>query len=360
MKRHITKHRIPVHSPEWHAFRYNGIGASEISSVLATVSKTIADLTYTPPIKYFLAKVGEKVQEFTGNVASNSGIYFEPILLQWYKAMDLDDPDQLKMFENLKNNIRINRAWQPKEYVVNEKYPWLFCSPDAYAKKNGVGKTRLVENKWTTSMAANRYSKIGVDPAFFAQVQQGLLVTELECADLNVTIDGRYFQPITIEPHKEVQEKILETSHDMWKRVIKARMLKIEYDLPVYYALNPDSLTEKQKEGVELISQLEPELIGTDDELEFVREMVKPVEEDVEMIGTEEQLELCLKYHNINDSIAALKKESNLTKAELILQLSGFNKAVFNDGNSFYSYKNDVNGIARLYVNKKMIKSEEI
>src|SRR5579872_7513031 len=99
----IKQVRIPQHTPEWYKFRYeNGFGGSDIASVVATRSQAIAELTYTSPIKQFLQMIGEPVQEFTGNIASESGHYFENIILHWLKYFDINDGDQLAMLRRVK------------------------------------------------------------------------------------------------------------------------------------------------------------------------------------------------------------------------------------------------------------------
>lgn len=363
-KSHIHQIRIKPHSDEWHAWRYlNGMGGSEISSVVATKSKTIAELTYTPPVKYFLGKIGEPINQFTGNVESESGHYFEPIILQWLKYYDLDNSgdlrlSQIEMFRKIKENQRVNKVISPKVFIKNDKYPWLFYSPDAWHWKNMTGKKRLAECKNTTSMAARRYVN-NVDPAYYLQVQQGLLLSELECADLCILIDGRWFSVITVEPNKEIHDIIIEASHEMWQKILKAREIKKEYELPSYFGVNPEFLTEKQKEGVHILSDLEPDITGTDDEVKFFREMIVPSEDDNPMQGTEGQRKLCEQYNLSKDEENDAKIKNKTIYIELIKSLEGHNKAEFEDG-TYYSYKSDKNGKRSIYVSPKIIASDAI
>lgn len=357
---HIHHIRIKPHTPEWHKFRYeNGIGGSEIATVLATVSEPLANMVWTPPIKWYLAKIGEKVQEFTGNVESESGHFFERIILQWYKYFDLENPSQLDMFQRIKENKRINKVVSPKVYITNDKYPGFFYSPDAftwpYMQKD---RKRLGECKNTTSMTARRYVN-KIDPAFFVQVQQGLMLTELEEADLCVLVDGRWFEVVTIKADPMVHQKIQEVGSDMWKRVLKARMIKIEYEIPNYFGINPSFFTERQLEGIELLNGMEPVLIGGEDELKFVREMIEPTEEETIMQALPEQFELCKTYLDLGEQIKQLDDKKSKTSSELILSLGGFHKAEFED-KSFFSCKKDKKGTLRLYVQDKIIKSNPI
>lgn len=359
---HIHQIRIKPHTPEWHKFRdANGIGGSEIATVLSTVSAPLAELVWTPPIKWYLAKIGEQVQEFTGNVESESGHFFENVILQWYRYYDLDNPSQMDMFQRIKRNERINKVISPKVFVTNDKYPGFFYSPDAWTwprRNTEESNRRIGECKNTTSMTARRYAN-KVDPAFWIQVQQGLMITELEKADLCILVDGRWFEVITIEADPATHEIIKKVGSDMWLRVNKARAIKLEYGIPNYFGINTDFLSDRQREGVQLLQSLEPELIGTEDELDFVREMVKPTEEETLMQATEKQFELCKQYHEHGESMKKSKAAQDAVKAELILELGGYHKAEFMD-KSFYSYKKDAKGTARLYVQDKIVQSNKI
>lgn len=361
MKSHIKHIAITPHTPEWYQFRYdNGYGGSEIASVVSAKTKTLADLVYTPAIKLHLLKCGEPIQDFTGNVESESGHYFEPIILNFYRYYDLDNPDQLQMFRNIKANVRINEVWEPKVYVTNDKYPWLFYSPDGFGKKNGIGMDRLLESKHTTSMEARRYAN-KVSPSFYCQVMQGLMLTELDHADLLIFIDGKWFETITVEPDKKWFELIADTSHDSWLKVLKARKIKLEYDLPCYFGVNPDSFTEKQKEGVMRLSELEPDMSGTEVELEFVKELIIPSVEESIRQGTEETLKLCLQYLALDDQVKATEKEKKAVYAQLLLHLGAdSNTCVFED-QKLFTYKPDKNGSCKLLLNKdiKMMYSDK-
>src|SRR5687768_11314697 len=140
MKSHIKYIPTVQHTPEWHQFRYdNGYGGSEIASVVSSRTKTLADLVYTPALKLHLLKIGEPIQQFTGNVESESGHYFEPIIKNFYRFYDMTNPDQMNMFRNIKANTPVNEVAEPMVYVTNEKYPWLYYSPDGFGKIGGVG-----------------------------------------------------------------------------------------------------------------------------------------------------------------------------------------------------------------------------
>jgi len=353
----IKQIRIPQHTPQWHQWRFeHGFGGSDIAAVVATKSKTIADLSYTSPVKQFLTFIGEPVDQFSGNIASESGHYFENIILEWLKYYDLEDHDQLAMFRRIKaKERRINKVIQPKVFMVNSKYPHLFYSPDAWVFPNHGKDKWLGECKNTTSMEANRYLA-KVSPAFYLQVQQGLMITELPYALLNILIDGRWLNVIRIEPHQPTWDLIIEASTEMWDKIQRARTIKKQYSLPSYFGVNHETLTEEQRKAVEMLTELEPDITGTESELAFIREMIKPSEVDNPMQGTETQRTLCEEYLGLGDEQDLLEIERKKRQVWLIQSLQGSNKAEFEDG-TFFSYKSDTRGSRRLYVSPKILTS---
>lgn len=354
MKNHIHQVRLKPRSQEWLDWRYkNGLGGSDIGATCAVKSHIISELTYTAPIKQFLQLIGEPVQAFTGNLASESGIFFEPIIVGWLKYIDLETADQHEMFRNIRENKRINKCLSPKVFIVNDKYPNIFFSPDCWIWPKFGTQKFLVETKHTSSMETRRFER-RISPLFFLQVQCGLMVTELPAAHLAVLVDGRYLDLVKIEPHLPTWELIQECAEYMWSRVTKARQLKAEYGIQSYFGVNPDYFSDKQKEGVELISQLEPELIGTDSELDFIKAMIKPSEDDNPMQGTEDQKALCQKYNSFGDSISEIEVEKKRTYIQLIESLNGANRADFNDG-TFFSYKSNVKGARILHVSPRIL-----
>ena len=350
----IKQIRIKPQSKEWHDFRWShGIGGSDVSSCVAMQSPIVASLSYKSALQFFLEKINEPVTIFSGNVSSEGGHFFEPIIAKFYRYFDIDKNDQMDMYAKIKANQRVNKAISPKVYVVNSEWPWLFCSPDLFVWRRFGEIKSLGEIKMTTSFEKKRYS-LGVNPAHYIQIQQELMITGLPYCDLSVLTDGKWFEIITIEPHLETQQLIVETSNDMWQRILKGRQIKAEYGITSYYGVNPDYLNDRQREGAELLSSLEPDISGTDSEFEFIKSMIKPSEEENPMQGTPEQKELCQLYNSFGDKIDTIEVEKKKTYIQLIESLGGANRADFNDG-TFFSYKSNVKGSRVLHVSPKIL-----
>lgn len=357
----IKRHRVKLHSPEWYVFRNSGIGASEVASVLAIESELLAELVHTPPIKLFLLKVGEPVQEFTGNQASEAGKYQESGIINLLRYYDFENPDGYETYKRA-NDPKVKplrKVLQPKHYYTNSRYPHLFCSPDGIEYRGGK-MFAYAEGKLTNSMEAGRYP-YRVSPAFILQCYQNMMILELETAYLCILVDGIFFEVITLKADQKIFEQIELATAKFWANVLQARILKESHGLQSYFNVNPAFLSDDQMVAIDTLHSLEPSITGTKEELEFIREICKPKEEFSEMIGTEEQRQLCIDYLKSGEKAKSVVKEKNLITSNLILSLTGTHVANFTDeeGKSIhFSYKPNKNGTPSIYVSPKFLKEE--
>lgn len=358
MKKQYKDIRLRQGSPEWKAWRdQQGIGGSEVASVMATVSKELADLVYMPPLKLFLQKIGEPhIQQFTGNIQSESGHCMEHVIMDYMKYYELDAPDQMKMFKNKREGIVVNGVRKPNNVVQNLQWPWMYFSPDAFLCESPQSQKRIaiLESKNTTSMESRKYSS-KINPAFYLQVQAGLMITGLPVGYACILIDGCWLEIVPIYPDKEIHKWIEETVAQFWIKVVKARKLKIEYELPCYFQVNPDTLTPKQREGAIRIAELEPNLTGSEPEVDFIRGMIIPQAEETPREGTQEEWVYALNYLKAGEEEKGAKARKNIHLAEMLSSLNGVNVINFDEGkNGFYSYKPDKNGRPSIFVSPKL------
>lgn len=361
----IKRVNIPQHTQDWYDFRQNGYGASEIAGVLTQYISNLTDYIYTSPIQVHLDKVGEDITGFSGNVQSEAGHYMEKHIIDMYRFWDHSEPDQMLMFDNIKKGKKHNICRRASYFEINDKYPWLFFSPDGkeYVHVDGqLVPKGILECKNTTSMEANRYPN-KVSPSFLAQVVMGLLISELEYARILIFIDGSWLEVVTIYAEddwvQELKQTIIRHSAESWKKVLECRIVKEKYNIEYYYKYNVEDMTSQQQEGVALLQQMEPELVGTDTEHQWVKDNIIPRTDEVPMEITDDQWEMCVNRDKIKTEIKEGKLAMSLNKIEETLKLSlvqsGCNVATHEDKLAF-SYKKDKKGTARLYVNPKMFK----
>lgn len=355
--------RLRQGSDAWKQWRYEtGIGGSEIASVLATDSFELSQLVYQPPLKLFLAKIGEPVMGFLGNVASYEGKLQERAIVERFKFYDLERPDNLLMHKNMEQKIVLNRVHRPNCVWHNPKWEWLFYSPDAaWVLPDEVNPRKfhrhaILESKLTNSMETARYAN-RVNPSHILQVMTGLKITGLPIGYVLLLIDGQFFEPVPVYPDKEVFQWIEDISAQFWINVVKARKIKAEYGIPYYFGVNPDTLTERQREGAELLSQLEPELVGSEHEMKFIREMIIPKPEECPRNGTDAEFELCQKYLEANENITQANAQKTKVYEQLLMSLNGSNMINFPEApvkGCYYSYMPDKNGKPSIRVSQKI------
>jgi hypothetical protein len=355
MKRPYKHIKLKQNTPEWEQWRYNGIGGSEVASALATDSRELADLVYLTPIQLHLLKIGEPVTKFSGNESSEEGHYQEQAIIDRFSYYDLENPEQMNIYRNMKAGHKVNGIYRPKDVLQNDKYPWLFLSEDAFMTESVKSKKpkALIETKLTTSMEANRYTD-KVNPSHFLQLQTGLLITGFEVGYLITLTDGKWFSVTTVRADKEIHQWIAEVTASFWLNVAKARKIKIEHNLPSYFNVIPDTLTEHQREGALMLAELEPKLTGSDKEVTFLRDMVIPSIDKIEREGTQEEFELCVQYKSACDSIDTGQNKKNEAYGRLLLSLSGATHVKFDDGKrGYYSFQSDKHGKKSMRVSLK-------
>jgi len=342
---------------EWSKWRdESGLGGSDVASALAIDSKELAELVYMAPIQLHMLKIGEPVTRFSGNESSEEGKLQEPQILERLRYYDIESNDQMSIYRNMRMNNKVNGIIQPGDVLANEKYPHLFYSLDAFmtAGVNSKKPVALIETKLTTSMEASRYEN-RTNPAHYIQLMTGLMITELPVGYLVTMIDGKWFNITKVTPDVEIFKWIAKTSAHFWQNVLRAKIIKREYEIDAYYNVNPAVFTPKQLEGVERLQALEPDLVGTDHEVQFIKDQIITTTEEVVREGTMVEDSFLRDYLRISNEIAAKENERNVAYSKLIGSLNGFNVIEYPEvKGGFYSYKANKNGRASLYISPKL------
>jgi hypothetical protein len=180
----------------------------------------------------------------------------------------------------------------------------------------------------------------------------GLLVTGLPVGYLISLVDGKWFSVLKVEPDKEVFDWIETVSASFWRNVLKARIIKIEHDLTAYYNMPPDMMNEKQREGVMKLSELEPSLIGSTNEVKFLKELITPKAEEYRRQGTQDEFEEAVAYLKACEKVAEAEAEKNRHYGKMISELNGYNVIDFQEA-GYYSYKATKKGTCTLHVKLK-------
>lgn len=330
----IVGYEIPLHSEEWHQFRQTGIpnvypggfGASEISTICGKNSRK-----YGMILPVLLEhKAGLSIPERRINEHMLSGILAEPIILERWKYYDGTELGYLKNYQDnkvVRNHRLVNM------YLVNKKYPWLFASLDASILKdqgNLIGgrlkEESPLECKQLSYFAAQTWEN-KIPPQYIYQINQQMLVTETEYAELAVLQDGYSFTVYPFEMNVEICEEILEKSRAQWENVLVMRKIKSEID----YYIDINKMDKVEALKAELDSMI-PEPDSSEGWKEFLNE--RYIVEKESFPGKMKHFREVLKRQKLKKAINILQDEcdtiDNKFRAEFVK-----NNAEFMDfGNS--------------------------
>lgn len=178
-------------SPEWHAWRLSGIGASEIPSILG-----LCPYGGTPH-KVWRVKT-KRDKGFQGNSFTEHGKETEAKARARYELLNLED--------------------MPPACATHPKYPFLLASLDGWNQET----KRVLEIKCPKGSSTLDAALGGnVINHYVPQVQQQLLVTGADELDFFVFHDeSKRDALVTVTPDLEMQARIIIAAEEFWKFVL--------------------------------------------------------------------------------------------------------------------------------------------
>lgn len=171
--------------------RRSGVGGSDTPAIFGLSS-------YKTEYQLYLDKRGEVPIEDDEepNEARDLGNLFEPVIRQLYcnrTGLVVRDPGQVR----------------------SERYPWMIGNFDGVADG-----PRVVEiKKWRSGSGFGEDGSDEIPVAHMLQVQHYLIVTGFERADVAALLWGSSFRVYPIQADAELQEQIIDTTHEFWQRV---------------------------------------------------------------------------------------------------------------------------------------------
>lgn len=233
----LVHYCIPTHDPLWHDFRTVGIkdiydggwGGSEAYKCLRVDTEKYRPVL--PELIEWKAGISKPQQRLTKSMMA--GILMEPVILEFWKYYD-GLPDTYT--DNFLAKSPKREFGTVNAYIVNKKMPWLFVSLDAYIKKgySSLYGEVLTEDcpleLKTVGFQSAKAQEHGIPLYYVYQVQQQMLVTETNYAELAILEGGNVFKVEHFEASQLIQEEILEKTYHHWQIVLKMREMKAEKD----------------------------------------------------------------------------------------------------------------------------------
>lgn len=285
MKSDLIITRIEPHSQEWYDFRKNGIGGSEIGTILG-LNK------YDTVVRLFHEKVGTAQPRMEDNEKMFWGRKLEDEIAEIWKYYDGTEDGYI---ENFKNNKIVRDCRNINGYIVNPKYPWLFASLDRVINmKGGVNlitgeplSTEGVLEVKTLSYWSAQMWQDGIPISYLAQVHQYMIIIESDYAEIAILQDGNVFKVEKIQRDEALCERIIEISKAFWEnRVLPA---KEAFERKGVAQMIANMQEVERWEAV--IQRHEPDPDNSEAYKDFMEERFFKERETIE--GTIDQYELC-------------------------------------------------------------------
>lgn len=337
---------IEPHSPEWHSFRNNGVGGSEIGTVLGSQFNE-----YGSRIKMFYEKIGAVKPNQEPSEVLMHGSYMEDYIESWWRYFDKDIETTMR---NKGDDNQVRKCRKVNGYIVNDKYPWLFASPDRMIVK---GQPRLIDNpagdlmfgdplkdggvlefKTINGFVARKYSSTGGIPLYqIVQLQQYLTILELDYGEFAILEDGRHFYVAPMEFNKVISDRIIEESHDFYvNHVVPGRDLYKEY-VSEYMKGNKMAAERIQSR----INSLEPEVDSSETTREFISSRFNETPESI--VGDDSMLVKSIEYKRLSKLIKKLSERKDTVYNSLlnVCVHNNCTKVELPGGGSYKAFKRD-------------------
>ena len=218
MRRDLIIKRIPMHSDAWFDFRTNGIGGSEMSTVLGLNKYDTVTRTFYEKIKMIEPRKFDNAKMFFGR-------YMEDKIAEIWAYYD-GTPDG--WIENYKNDKIIRQCRNVNGYVVNPSYPWMFASLDRVQNiKGGINlltgeplKTEAVLEVKTLSYWSSSMWQDGIPISYLIQVHVYMIIMETNYAEIAILKDGNEFVVEKVQRDEALCEKIIDISKSFWYKLV--------------------------------------------------------------------------------------------------------------------------------------------
>jgi len=301
MRKNLKVYNIPHQSDEWYAFRQNGIGGSEVGTVLG-LNK------YDTNVRVFHEKIGsieprriDSERMFWGRTNE------ENIARVWQYY----DGTQEGYVENYTNDKIVRKCRNVNGYVVNPEYPWLFASVDRLINKEGgfnlitgepLTQEAILECK-NMSYWVSKMWEDGIPIFYLLQIHQYMAILETDYAEIAMLVDGGRLVVEKIHRDEGIIEKLLSITKSWWyDRVVPGQeAIKNRNQAEI-----GGNLAEVEKHDA-VVQQLEPEPDESEAYKEFMEEKFVETRESID--GTIELYSLAKKDNFLKKIKGKIDKE---------------------------------------------------
>ena len=203
---------------EWLKFRENGLGASEIGTLMGVNS-------WKSPAELYYQKIGIIPQKQEENMPMFMGTILEQTVADIFEFWETDE---VTMIKNFRSEKKVRHLYEPSGYIVNSVFPHLFFSPDRLVVTKDIrvrNNTINLENVdaiaeiKTISGWSSKQWEGGIPPSYYLQLQTYMMGLGVPKGYLVVLEDGRNFKVHEFGIDEEIISSIINITEDFWERV---------------------------------------------------------------------------------------------------------------------------------------------
>jgi putative phage-type endonuclease len=299
---------------EWLEKRKDGIGGSDISSILGLNHRFSA-------IELFYQKVGLTQSTTEENEAMFWGSRNEDKILEVGQYLDFDSGQYV---DNYNSGNKLRKITKLRYMVNNPQYPWIIANLDGatnFTPRNFM-MDGPAEAKAISSKTAERWTD-GIPPYHIVQINTYAIV----CAPMMRTTaacifyleDGCRFKGFRIPVIESIKDEILGRSEAFWKKVVKGREI-----------LGNVSDNDSR---LRYLAEIEPAPDNSEAYYQFLSTLFRLKSNFTKIEGDDVAREAAREYKEISSRINALDNERQVHKNEImkILHDAGANIIDFGD-----------------------------
>lgn len=224
-KKGIWIERIPLKTEEWYARRLQGIGASEIGTVLGQNPYAGGSV-----IELFYQKLGLMPQFKEGNKYTFWGNTLEDAVADVWQYYDGTDDGYIA---NSEAKIKKRACRKVNGFVTNDEFPYLFTNLDRVMQKGSFRITDgtilehdiyPVQCKTLSSFIAKKW-ELGIPPQYVSQVAQEGMILGVDYGEIAaLSLDDRKFFCYPVVITDRMREGIEENSYTFWHKMVQPAM----------------------------------------------------------------------------------------------------------------------------------------
>ena len=318
---------------EWLAFRTNGLGASDIGTLMGLNP-------YKSKIELFYQKLGLIPIKQDENIPMFYGNRLEEFVANMWEYYDGEDPESV--IRNYAAGTKIRICKPITGYITNSDYPHLFLSPDRVMVSKETDKivyggklvnknfTGVLEVKTINGFASKQWEG-GIPPSYVTQLQTYLFGLELEYGEIVFLEDGRKLWTIPMELNLNLRDKIVSEMNEFMYRIDAA------------------------KADIENVQMYEPEPDGTEAFEKFLNTKYADSESKT-LQGSDDMFQIAVRHKVLAGEIKEMESQHRECSNLLKNHMKEHESLDFGEERGKISWRTDNRGIRSLRNNIKLIK----